>query len=223
MKVFYKMHGFVALYGGSFDPIHKGHNEIIHSLCENPLYWHIILIPNFMNPLKSTPLFSAAQRLQMCEAIAKEYNHKYPPLSSLPRISVNDYEIKQNRPVFSIESIQQIKIQINANYPYAQFVFVLGRDNLSNMHKWHKPKDLCEMVKFVLINRLESKPTQLDSKLPFAQQVITPEVIECIELHNFGALSSSTVRILLKNGDINSALDMIPENLHSMIKTYFKL
>ncbi|WP_416372919.1 adenylyltransferase/cytidyltransferase family protein, partial [Helicobacter typhlonius] len=41
------MQGYVAIYGGSFDPPHKGHSEIIRTLCENVLYTHIILMPNF--------------------------------------------------------------------------------------------------------------------------------------------------------------------------------
>ena len=158
------MQGYVAIYGGSFDPPHKGHSEIIRTLCENVLYTHIILMPNFKNPLKTPPLFAPLQRLQMCEKIAKEYNAQYPPLSSsslasLPRVSVNDYEIRQNRAVYSVESVREIQNELKAKYADMcrdmKYAFVLGSDSFNQLARWHNPQELCEMVDFVVVHRVD--------------------------------------------------------------------
>ena len=219
------MQGFVAIYGGSFDPLHKGHSEIIKALCENPRYWHIILMPNYANPLKTPPLFSPMQRLQMCESIAKVYNEQYPPLSSLPRVSVSDYEVLQNRPVFSIESISHIKLNMRAHFPQAQYVFVLGSDALAHLGKWHKPQEICQMVQFVVIKREGETytPHASQSKHTDVHLPLAPQVIEQIKLEHFGALSSSAVRLLLQNGDMQSAFEKIPPSIHSIIQAHFRL
>lgn len=196
------MQGFVAIYGGSFDPLHKGHDEIINSLCKNPIYWHIIILPNFMNPLKSTPLFSAMERLQMCEIIAKKFNITYPPLTSLPRISVSDYEIKQNKAVFSIQSIRHIQIQMRSNYPKAQFAFVLGADNLANIAKWHKINDLCEMVKFVIIER---------ENINFSSLTIQENVINCIHIADLK--STGETKHYIENTKLESKTANLQQNM----------
>ena len=82
----------IALYGGSFDPLHYAHMEIIRLLRENLLYKRIILMPNYRNPLKSSSFFTPLQRLQMCKILADEMNNAKSCNQKIPYISVSDYE-----------------------------------------------------------------------------------------------------------------------------------
>lgn len=211
---------FVAIYGGSFDPPHYAHSEIIRTLCEDERYWHIIIMPTYANPLKAPPLFSPSERLEMCEVLCRQYNRAYPPKippaysqePCLPRVALSDYEIAQNRPVFTIESISALQEHFKSLYPCVQFAFVLGSDSFATLDKWHKPQALCEMLKFVLIERETPSNITLQCK---------PQVLDSINLCAYNTLSSTTIRLLLANGRIDEALEMIPKSIHTLIKRHF--
>lgn len=213
------MSSIIALYGGSFDPLHYAHLEIIRILCKNPLYEQIILMPNYRNPLKSHPFFTPSQRLQMCQILADEINNA-PKNQKIPYIVVSDYEVRQNQPVFSVQSVAFIKEQIEMQCSNAKLVFVLGEDSLRNLGQWKDAQRLCQMVEFVLIRReIPQKDSQkLSHIVPYAR------VIECLDMPpHIAHFSSSAVRCLLEKGQVEEALKLIPVCLHTFIKANFRL
>lgn len=201
---------FFAIYGGSFDPPHLAHLEILKILNNNPLCLKIILLPNYHNPLKSQTLFTPKERLKMCEILAQTSGNK---------TIINDYEIKQNRPVHTIESISALQKQILDSYPlsYAQakLCFVLGSDSFQSLHLWKDSQSLCKLVEFIVIKRESSVITY--------PQNLKPQIRESISLSHFNPISSSKVRELLHNGEIEKALKMLPQQIFPFIHTHFKL
>lgn len=212
---------FVAIYGGSFDPLHYAHYEIVGTLCRNPMCRQIILMPNYANPLKYKPMFNADERLHMCEAIAKEYNSLYPLGESLPRVIASDYETSQKRPVFSVQSVKAIKQQIESYSSNMRLAFVLGSDSFSGLLKWKQPHILCRLVEFILVERIPCTNYSLKEM----KNVIGAEVriLGHITLDTFQNVSSTRVRFLLQNGEIDEALGMLPQSIHNIIKTHFRL
>lgn len=210
----------IALYGGSFDPLHYAHMEIIRLLRENLLYKRIILMPNYRNPLKSSSFFTPLQRLQMCKILADEMNNAKSCNQKIPYISVSDYEVCQNRSVFSVQSAAFIKEQITKQDTNAQLVFVLGEDSFNNLKQWKDVEKLCKMVDFVLIKReISQKDSQISPHIvPYAH------VIKCLDLPpSVAHFSSSSVRSLLQKGQIDEALNLVPVCLHTFIKANFRL
>ena len=207
---------FIAIYGGSFDPPHLAHLEILKILNNNPLCIRTILLPNYQNPLKSKSLFSPNERLKMCEILAQISGDK---------TTISDYEIRQNRPVHTIESIFALQKQIldsnffNSNgldsIPQAKLCFVLGSDSFETLHLWKDSQSLCELVEFIVVKRETSTITH--------PQNLTPKVRTSINLSHFNAISSSKVRELLHKGEINKALKMLPAEIFPFIHAHFKL
>lgn len=207
---------FIAIYGGSFDPPHLAHLEILKILTNNPLCIRTILLPNYQNPLKSKSLFSPNERLKMCEILAQISGDK---------TAISDYEIRQNRPVHTIESICALRKQIlDSNFfnsngldssPQAKLCFVLGSDSFETLHLWKDSQSLCDLVEFIVVKRESSTITH--------PQNLTPKVRTSINLSHFNAISSSKVRELLHNGEINKALKMLPQEIFPFIHAHFKL
>lgn len=210
---------FIALYGGSFDPLHYAHLEIIHILCENPMYKQIILMPNYRNPLKNHSFFEPFERLEMCRILANEINDTIEN-KKYASVIVSDYEVCQKKSVFSVQSVAFIKEQMAHKYPNIPLVFVLGEDSFRNLGQWKDVEKLCEMVDFVLIEREISQEDsqKLSYIVPYAR------VIERLNLPSHIAYySSSYVRSLLQSNHIDEALEFIPQCLHTFIKTHIKL
>lgn len=207
---------FITIYGGSFDPPHLAHLEILKVLTNNPFCLQTILLPNYQNPLKSKSLFSPNERLKMCEILAQISGDK---------TTISDYEIRQNRPVHTIESIFALRKQIldsnffNSNgldsIPQAKLCFVLGSDSFQSLHLWKDSQSLCELVEFIVVKRETSTITH--------PQNLTPKVRTSINLSHFNAISSSKVRELLHNGEINKALKMLPQEIFPFIHAHFQL
>jgi nicotinate-nucleotide adenylyltransferase len=130
----------IAIFGGSFDPIHKGHLEIIDILSKK--FDKVIVLPNYLNPLKNRFSAPATKRF---EWIQKSINN--------PKVEINDYEIKQNKPCYTIDTIKHFLKK------YDKISFVIGADNLTTLDKWKNIDELKKLIDFVVISRNNQKST----------------------------------------------------------------
>ncbi len=122
-----------AIFGGSFDPPHLGHVEIAKKAFEKLDIDKLIIMPNYLNPLKHS--FSAPPEIRL-----KWLNKVFKNFKS---VEVSDYEISKNRPVYSIETIKHFK----PDY------FIIGSDNLKTLDKWHKINEILKKTEFIVAKR----------------------------------------------------------------------
>lgn len=134
----------IAIFGGSFDPPHFGHDEVVKSALKNLNIDKLIIIPTFLNPFKSEFGAPPNLRLQWCKTL-------WGNLS--PKIIVSDYETSQNRAVASIDSVSYFKNKFNASRIY----LIIGADQLNSLHKWHRYDELKVLVSFVVACRDDIK------------------------------------------------------------------
>ncbi len=122
-----------AIFGGSFDPVHLGHIEIVKKALENLDIDKLIIMPNYLNPLKNSFSAPPKLRLKWLKEVFKNFD----------KVEVSDFEIKQNRPVFSIETVKKFK----------PTYFIIGSDNLKTLDKWKNIDELKNMLQFVVASR----------------------------------------------------------------------
>jgi len=129
----------VGLLGGSFNPPHKGHihvsNQAIKLLGLDETWW--LVSPQ--NPLKNTQMAdNYEERFKLCQEIAK--NH--------PHINISGIE-DELQTKYSIETIEKL----TAIYPNINFIWIIGSDNLLQMPKWQKWKDIFNIIPIAIFNR----------------------------------------------------------------------
>jgi len=122
-----------AIFGGSFDPVHLGHVEIVKKALKELDVDKIIIVPNFLNPLKHSFSAPPDKRYEWLKKVFKNFKN----------VQVSDFEIKKNRPVYSIETVKYFK----PNY------FIIGSDNLKTLNKWKNIDELKNLVEFVVATR----------------------------------------------------------------------
>lgn len=93
----------IALFGGSFDPPHNGHNSVVLEALEKLDIDKLIIMPTYINPFKQS--FSADEK-QRFLWVKKLWGH-------LPKVEICDFEIRQKRPVPSIESVKYLYKLVN--------------------------------------------------------------------------------------------------------------
>ncbi|MEF3192486.1 MAG: nicotinate (nicotinamide) nucleotide adenylyltransferase [Campylobacterales bacterium] len=126
-----------ALFGGSFDPVHQGHLEIIR-LAEKILpVDHIIIVPAWQNPFKDKTVAPAHKRLEWLARV----------LPDSPKIIIDRGEIDANRPIPTIETVERLKPKYDTIY------LIIGGDNLASLPTWHRYDELAKLVHFVIATR----------------------------------------------------------------------
>lgn len=86
----------IALFGGSFDPPHAGHDAAVKAILSALKPDLLIIMPSFLNPFKKSFSAPPQLRLRWCRAL----------WSDAPHVEVSDYEISQNVPVPTIQSVK---------------------------------------------------------------------------------------------------------------------
>ena len=128
----------IGIFGGSFDPPHKGHVKIskisLKKIKLKKIYWIITK----KNPFKKKTFFSIKKRIQMSKKALKRHR----------KIEVQylDDKIKSSRMIKVINHMKKIKKQ-NDLY------LILGSDNLLNFHKWTSWKKIVKLTKLVVFSR----------------------------------------------------------------------
>ena len=99
----------IGIFGGSFDPIHNGHTQIISSLLDKIPFDEIKIIPCGL-PAHRSLICSAKDRIEMVRLA----------FSKIKKISIDDREIMREGFTFSIDTVKELKKEFPENILYYQ-------------------------------------------------------------------------------------------------------
>jgi nicotinate-nucleotide adenylyltransferase len=130
----------IALFGGSFNPPHKGHFQVVQYLSKLPEFKEIWLIPSFNHPYQKE-LIKFKHREEMCHLMISELK---------PKVSVCPVEAKlQLNPSYTIDTVLQLKKENNNK----DFTWVLGSDSNQDVKNWKDYGKLAREVDFFPLPR----------------------------------------------------------------------
>ena len=187
----------IALFGGSFDPIHNGHLFVIEELLSSARFEKFIVIPAG-NPWQKSVAASAVHRLAMVEIALKECMSKYRELE------ISRFEIDDSRPSYAFQSIDYFTMQ----NPGANLVWIIGSDAFAKIDEWKEIEQVAKSVEFLVITR----PGQKLESAKVAKS-ITYSQMEMNALD----ISSTKVRNLIKASEPFDSL--VPAGVAAYIKS----
>ena len=129
----------IALFGGTFDPIHDGHIAVAETVLKKLKLDQVWFIPAGNPPLKNKCMFSFDQRINM---IKEKINYN-------PAFSTYVNDIRDEDKSYTIYLINDIK----KTYPDDFFYFVIGADNVTKLKHWYKFDILIDLIDFVVLDR----------------------------------------------------------------------
>ena len=169
----------IAIYGGSFNPMHIGHEKIVDYVLKNLDMDKIIIIPVGIPSHRENNLEQSNTRLKICKEIFKN-NEK---------VEVSDIEIKAEGKSYSYDTLLKlIQIYDKDN----EFFEIIGEDSLKNLKTWKNYKELLNLCKFIVFRRKDDKNTEIDSEFLNNKNIIILE-------NEYYNISSTEIRNKVKN------------------------
>jgi len=186
-------HRRIGILGGVFDPVHLGHLSVAVLAKESFGLEQVIFVPSGTPPHKLTVTASSDHRLNMLELA----------LAGVEGCGVWDGEIRRGGYSYTIDTLSEL----GALYPGARFYFIIGTDNLTQIHKWRKFEEIIDKV------------TLCAAKRP-GHSLERPEALAAATIEGFpgpewGA-SSTMLRGYMKSG--RSCKFLIPDAVLNYIK-----
>lgn len=87
-----------AVFGGTFDPVHRGHQALVETVLERGLAEVVHVVPAWLSPHRSGTAAAAEHRLEMVR------------LAFAPRrdVRIETLEVEAGRPVFTIDTLREL-------------------------------------------------------------------------------------------------------------------
>ncbi len=192
----------IAIFGGSFNP---------------PINSHIILAKQIIekcNTIEKLIFVPVSTKYQKVELASDEdrYNMLKIICENEYKLEVSDIELKQDKQLYTIETLDLIKEQYGKEY---DICFIMGTDNLKEIETWKNPERLLKDYKIIVLERDNDKLENIIANstllIKNKESLIKIDGIDKIYL------SSSKIREKIKNGEDVSKY--IPKKVLEYIKS----
>jgi len=139
----------IALFGGSFDPVHLGHLLVAQAAREELNLSRLFLIPAARSPFKPdrapTPGDARVQLLRLALA-GKDW------------CEIDEQELKRGGVSYTIDTVRDYA----RRFPGAQLFYLIGADHVEQLPKWREAAELARLTEFVVIPRPGAESTGLE-------------------------------------------------------------
>ena len=175
----------IAIYGGSFNPMHIGHEKIVDYVLNNLNMDKIIIIPVGIPSHRENNLEQSDTRLKICKEIFKGNK----------KIEVSDIEIKSEGKSYTYDTLLKLIDLYGQNN---EFFEIIGEDSLKSLKTWKNYEELLKICKFIVFRRKDDKNIQIDEEFLNNKNIIILE-------NEYYDISSTEIRNMVKNNEDISA------------------
>lgn len=178
----------VALYGGSFDPVHRGHLAVARAAAGKFSLSRVIFVPAGVQPLKSAlPVTPYEERFAMLQlALAAEEQFTASRLESPEAMAAAGTTLS-----YTIDTVRRLRAQL---HHATRLYLLLGMDAFQQIAKWRAAVELLRSVEFIVAHRPGFPLTQVPLALPVE---LRPDDAAVALMRQTGVLESGGVRLHL--------------------------
>ena len=204
----------IGIFGGSFDPPHKGHEFIVQTCLSDLGFDEIYLIPSYRTPRKIKSQTREKDRLEMLKKVFQ--NQK--------EVKILDLEIKRKGASYTIDTLNELDEK-------GEVHLIMGEDVFLDFPKWKNFQKILNQVHLVVFLRTQGSLSLKDFPVLFSKLIQSKshevwklknqkEIIFVPPHEHFRLFSSTQIRNQLKFNFFKK--ENIPKNIHSDIKLYYK-
>ncbi len=181
----------LGLYGGSFDPVHRGHLLVAQAACEELGLTRLFFIPAAQSPFKPQNAPAPAnERLRLLRLA----------LAGHSQYEIDEQEIRRGGTSFTIDTVRDYRTR----FAESELLCLIGADHVPTLPAWREAESLAKLVEFVVIPRPGQRPAPV------------PKPFRGRELAGFPlGVSSSQIRSRIQAG--LTIRDLVPDAVHEAI------
>ena len=163
------------MFGGTFDPIHKGHIRAAEEIIAQQLASKVIFLPAGSPWQKGGKLI--ASPIDRAALVAKA-------IATNPKFQLSTREIERSGATYTIDTVREYQQE----FPTEDFLLLLGSDAFSGINTWHEHEELLQSIDIVVAIR------------PGEKVITVPDAhVSIIESEMFD-ISSTQIRHAAKSG-----------------------
>jgi nicotinate-nucleotide adenylyltransferase len=189
----------IALYGGTFDPVHLGHVEVARRVSELFEIDQVIFIPAQLAPHKTgRPVTAPIHRYAML-ALATE---------SEPRLLISTFELDAPDRRYTVDTVAHFQRTFGEA---VELFFIMGADSWSEIKTWRDWERLLQMTSHIVVTRpgyeVPPAPAELPERIIFSDAVMKD-------------ISATNIRRLANEGRYDELDQMVPAAVANYIRKY---
>ncbi len=178
----------VALFGGTFNPPHRGHVHVVEELAKRfDEVWIVVAADPNKN---EKPYVPPERRLKMAELA----------FGGIAGVKVLDVELKRSGVSYTVDTLRKLR----SDFPRHDFCCVIGSDLVADFPRWKESEMLAKSVPFLVVLR-PGFPLVSEELKRFAHvEVLTDDGVDA---------SSTQLRSWLNSGKTKQAKEQVPADV----------
>jgi nicotinate-nucleotide adenylyltransferase len=189
----------IALYGGTFDPVHLGHLAVARRVSELFEIEKVVFIPAQIAPHKiGRPVTEPIHRYAML-ALATQDD---------PRLLISTFELDAPNRRYTVDTVAEFQRMLGDD---TELFFMMGADSWSEITTWREWERLLKMTNHIVVTRpgyaVPPAPEGLGERIFFTDAVMKD-------------ISATDIRRLASEGRYDELEQMVPRSVADYIKKY---
>jgi nicotinate-nucleotide adenylyltransferase len=131
----------IGVFGGAFDPPHRGHGTLVQAAVQHLALDVLLVVPTGSAWHKSRPLSAAQHRMAMSELAFGE----------IARVQVDGCEIRRAGPSYTVDTLREL----HQRYPGAAFFLLMGQDQAQRLSGWSRAEALPDLATLCVAGRAD--------------------------------------------------------------------
>jgi len=186
----------IALYGGTFDPVHLGHLEIGRRVSQLFEIEKVLFIPAQMAPHKiGRPVTEPIHRYAML-ALATQDD---------PRLAISTFELDAPDRRYTVDTVEHFQRALGDD---VELFFIMGADSWSEITTWREWERLLTLINYIVVTRPGYEPGTAHAPNIFFTDVVMNDV------------SATSIRRLAREGRMEELAGLVPGPVLEYIKKY---
>jgi nicotinate-nucleotide adenylyltransferase len=188
----------IGLLGGTFDPPHTAHLKLAAYVCSELTLDLVYFIPASIHAFKKNSVTPVTLRYEMIQAAIGEWKN----------FKISRIEMDRLATSYTVDTLKQFK-RYEKIPEETELYYIIGMDNLYELHLWKDPIEIFRLAKVVILNRPGfQEKEEIIRKYPLAIVLASPQY----------SLSASEIRRKVKSGE--SITDLVSPGVEQIIRQH---
>ena len=196
----------IGIFGGSFDPFHKGHLALLESVQRRFKFEKILIIPTYESPHKTPSLFTNQQRVEIIRRA----------IDGNVSLVVDETEVSTEELSYTYQTMLKLHNKHNGK----KFFLIIGEDVWLSRSAWYRIQDLEKLTDFIIVGRPNYNAIDLrkiDTNIMNETQAEMSHITyHQSEMHDVS--STQIKKLLLKGYDISNCV--VPTTMDLVVRFF---